>query len=235
VAVAFLSGCFSTVVASPAAADDIRSAVSPSIDAFVAQRMEARGTPGVSVAVVRAGRTIHLAGYGRADSSGRSVTPDTKFLLGSVSKPFTAAALSQLVADGRLSLDEPVEPYVEAVVGHELPDFDGITVGQLLDHTSGLPNALGLPGSVPVRPGADALRWRIADLAVAHRRDRPPGHDYEYSNANYILLASVIEQVSGVPFDEYVYGRLFEPLGMTSSFASDADGRTEGLATGHES
>ena len=78
VAVALLAGCVSPDAASPDAADDIRSAVSPGIDAFVAQRMEARGVPGVSVAVVRAGRTIQLAGYGRADSSGSTRTINTR-------------------------------------------------------------------------------------------------------------------------------------------------------------
>jgi CubicO group peptidase (beta-lactamase class C family) len=219
----------------PRSADEVRSAMTPAIDAFVAERMQARGIPGAAIAIVQGGRTIHLAGYGQADASGRAVNPDTKFLLGSASKPFTAVALAQLVAEGRLSLDEPVGAHLEAVVGHPLPAFDRVTARHLLEHTSGLPNALGLPGSLPVRPDPDALRHRVADLVGAYRPSRSPGEEYEYSNANYILLAAVIEQVSGVPFAEYVQRRVFEPLGMAASFATDDDGRSDGLAVGHES
>ncbi len=218
-----------------ATGDEIRSEVSGRVDAFVERQMHSRGTPGASVAIVRGGEVIHLAGYGVADATGRSVTPDTAFLIGSVSKPFTAIAIFQLVANGRLELDEPVRPYLENIVGSPAAAFDGITIDHLLTHTSGLSNALGLPGTERISTAPDTLNTRIRDLVAHHERHRQPGESYEYSNANYIVLASVIEQITGERFADVIRERVFDPLGMTSSFASNADPRAAALATGYQS
>lgn len=78
--------------------------------------MDVHGTPGVAVAVVREDEIVHLAGYGSADPSGRPVTPDTPFLIGSSSKPFTTMVVRQLVDEGRLSLDEPGLPHIRSLV-----------------------------------------------------------------------------------------------------------------------
>jgi CubicO group peptidase (beta-lactamase class C family) len=213
----------------------VRSIDSAAIDKFVAERMAVWRIPGASVAVVRGGTTIHLAGYGVADPSGRAVTPDTPFLIGSVSKPLTAIAIQQLVHDGRLRLDDPVSPYLANVTGEDPAVLAGVTVEHLLTHTSGLANRLGLPGSEVVRSGPDALRLRIIDLVAHHTRVRASGAAYEYSNANYVLLAGIVEQVSGMPFAQYMRERVFDPLDMNATFATDQDPRAATLARGHES
>ncbi len=132
-----LTGTATTALAGePAAA--VRSSDSDRIDALVADRMAAHGIPGASVAVVRGGQTIHLAGYGTADPDGTPVTPATPFLIGSASKPVTALAVRQLVEAGELSLDERVLPHLAGLV-EEVPDgFEQVTAGQLLSHTGGL-------------------------------------------------------------------------------------------------
>lgn len=213
---------------------DVRTDVSDQIDDYVVRRLAAGGTPAAAVAVVRGGETVHLAGYGDA-GDGDPVTADTPFLIGSVSKPFTGAAVYQLIEDGQLSLDTSVVPYIEEVTGEAAPAFDGVTVDHLIHHTSGLPQGLALPGSVPVRTGDDALDLRIGDMVEQHVRTRDPGAQYEYSNANYILLASIVERVTGESFPGYVEGQVFEPLGMTASFATDAHPSAAALVPGHES
>jgi len=227
---------------SPAAAQstttvsaDVRTDISAQIDDYVADRLATNGTPAAAVAVVRGGETVHLAGYGDVDESEAPVTADTPFLIGSVSKPFTGAAVYQLIDDGQLALGDPVGPYVEAATGQAAPAFDGVTVQHLIHHTSGLQQGLALPGSVPVRTGDDALERRIGDIVDQHVRTRDPGARYEYSNANYLLLASIVEQVSSEPFAEYIEGQVFEPLGMEASFATDADPSAAELVPGHES
>ena len=214
---------------------DVSTGVSAEIHEYVVERLAASGAPAAAVAVVRGGETVHLAGYGDADDSGAPVTADTPFLVGSVSKPFTGAAVYQLIDDGLLGLDEPVGPYVEEVTGRAAPAFDGITVDHLIHHTSGLPQSLVLPGSVPIRTGEDALELRVGDIVDQHVRTRDPGAQYEYSNANYILLALIVEQVSSKPFAQYIEGEVFEPLGMEASFATDADPAAAELVPGHES
>jgi CubicO group peptidase (beta-lactamase class C family) len=212
-----------------------RSGASEQIDAVVERWMESTGTPGISVAIVRAGETVHLSGYGQAADGGSPVTPDTPFLIGSVSKPFTAVAVFQLVGDGRLRLNEPLRPYLDAAVEGDTATFDGVTLEHLMMHTSGLPMSLGLPGTAPIRTGSNALELRVGDIVGQYAPSRNPGERYEYSNANYILLAWVIERVTGVAFAQYVEDNVFGALAMTSSFASDAHPSASQLATGHES
>jgi CubicO group peptidase (beta-lactamase class C family) len=108
-------------------------------DTFVESRLRDRGIPGLALAVIDQGQVVHAAGFGVADPSGRAVSPQTLFRIGSNSKGFTALAIMQLVEQGRVSLDAPVQRYVP---WFHLADGDAsarITVGQLLYHTSGIP------------------------------------------------------------------------------------------------
>jgi CubicO group peptidase (beta-lactamase class C family) len=140
-AVALSGALLTPSMAATAAAEggmDIRTGASAQIDRWIEDRMAARDLPGVAVAVVRGGRVVHLAGYGAADPSGRAVTPDTPFVIGSASKPFTAMVVRQLVDEGRLSLDADINAYLpfRAVNPHH-PDAP-ITLRHLATHTSGI-------------------------------------------------------------------------------------------------
>jgi CubicO group peptidase (beta-lactamase class C family) len=231
---ALLMGSVLVPTAASAADDnrDVTSSESAQIDGWITERMSAHDLPGAAVVVVRDGEVVHLSGYGNADPGGRPVTADTPFLIGSASKPFTAMVVQQLVEEGRLSLDEPVAPYLEPITG-EFPDgFEEATVGQLLNHTGGLSMEVGLAGTVEIHEGDDALDHRVADL-LSEPLSSPPGNGFEYSNAGAQLLAAVTEQVTGRPFAEQLRERVFEPLGMSASFASADDPRGNDLATGH--
>lgn len=217
---------------SPRPASAAQPASTDGIDGWVEQRMAAHGIPGAAVAVIRGGQVVHLAGYGTADESGRPVTPSTPFIIGSVSKPFTAVVVSQLVEEGLLSWDEPVWPHLAPLVEKAPPGFEEVTVEQLLTHTGGLGMAVGLAGAVPIHDGPRALERRVADL-LAQPMSGTPGDRFEYSNAGAMLLAAVTEQVTGRPFAETLRTRVFEPLGMHGSFASAGDPRAGSLATGH--
>ena len=220
--------------AASAAGDDpeVLSGESARIDAWITERMAAHDLPGTAVVVVRDGKVVHLGGYGTADADGRPVTGDTPFLIGSASKPFTAIVVQQLVEEGRLSLDEPVAPYLEPVADHFPDGFEQATIGQLLNHTGGLSMAVGLAGTVEIHDGEDALDRRVVEL-LGEPMSSPPGGGFEYSNAGAQLLAAVTEQVTGQPFAEQLRERVFEPLEMTASFASADDPRGDDVATGH--
>ncbi|WP_169786823.1 serine hydrolase domain-containing protein [Nitriliruptor alkaliphilus] len=220
----------SGVAAGPAAA---QPATLTEVDAWVTERLAAHDIPGAVVAVVRDGRAVHLAGYGVADRGGRPVTPDTPFLIGSVSKTFTATVVLQLVAEGALGLDDPVLPHLEHGVDRYPDGFEQVTVRQLLSHTGGLSMAVGLAGTVPVERGPDALQRRVAEL-LRHRLARPPGGAFEYSNAGPVLLAAVVEDVTGETFAEQLDRRVFTPLGMDASFATEDDARAAVTVTGHQ-
>ena len=211
----------------------VRTGDSFAIDDWVEERMDARSLPGTAVAVVRDGALVHLAGYGSADGSGRPVAPDTPFILGSVSKPFTAVVIGQLVEEGVLAWDDPVWPYLSHLVDAAPDGFETVTVEQLVTHTGGLSMSVGTAGAVTIHHGPDALDRRVGEL-LSEPLSGSPGESWEYSNAGFMLLASVVEQVTGRAFATELHERVFDPLGMTGSFATAADPRAADLATGHQ-
>jgi CubicO group peptidase (beta-lactamase class C family) len=176
--------------------------------------------PGCAVEVIRDGKVVLRKGYGMADvERGVPITSQTVFDVASMSKQFTAFAVHLLAQDGKLSLDDDIRKHLP-----EMPDFGAkITIRHLLQHTSGLrdtSNLLMLAG------------WRMDDVltqedalnALRHQRalNFTPGQEHLYNNSGYILLATIVERVSGKPFDAFARERIFEPLGMKhTSFQTD--------------
>jgi CubicO group peptidase (beta-lactamase class C family) len=196
----------------------------PTIDAFIQERMESLNIPGAAVAIVRDGEIVHLAGYGVANENGDPVTPQTPFLLASLSKPVTAVAVMQLVEAGQIELDAPVQQYLPWF----LPDTP-ITVRQLLHQTSGLDETEGYRRNLePDSP--DALEQSIQQLADTEL-NHPPGTAFEYTNSNYDILGLLIETVTGQSYGGYIQAHIFTPLAMTSSFTSLSAARAAGMSS----
>lgn len=175
--------------------------------------------PGVSLLVLKDGKAVVSRGYGRSDlERGTEAGPATGYRLASVTKQFTAAAILLLAQDGKLSIDDPVKRWLPS-----LPTVaDGITLRNLLDHTSGVLNYEDL---MPV-PYEGQIR-DAGVLALLEKEDRlyfPPGSIYRYSNSGYALLALVAERASGMSFPDFLRTRIFQPLGMRDSVAYVAGG-----------
>ena len=174
--------------------------------------MAAQRIPGLALAVIQGGQVTYLQGYGTTGAN-QPVTPQTQFHIASLSKSFTATAIMQLVEAGKLDLDAPVTRY--------LPDFtladpggaEQITLRALLNHTSGLADG-GIPDLRLERPATTVDR--IATLHDAHLV-APPGSEFHYTDANYQILASVVESASGQPFSDYLQAHIFAPLQMTQT------------------
>lgn len=153
------------------------------------------------------------------------VTPDTRFCVASVSKQFAATAIMLLQEQGLLSTSDTIDAY--------FPDFvygGSITIQNLLSMRSGLftgdgivPNSGEAPSLVPEEYGFsyDNTMEENRQAALAWLFEQPlnfePGTRYEYSNSNYFLLAQIVEQVAGMPYEDFVRQRIFEPLGMNRS------------------
>src|SRR5215472_12827088 len=162
------------------------------VDAYIEARREAARIPGVALAVVQGDRIIYLRGYGAADDRGRPVTPQTPFVLGSVTKAFTALAVMQLVEAGEIELDQPVRRYLPWFRVADEKASGEITVRQLLNQTSGLPMYAGrrLLADTDASDGAMERHVRaLADIPLAH----PPGSRFEYSNANYTTAGLIVQ------------------------------------------
>lgn len=194
------------------------------------ERLEANGAPGGALAAVDSRRILDSSGFGEADGSGREVTADTPFLLGSTTKSFTAMAVMQLAERDRVDLDAPVRDYVPEL---ELAgdSADRITVRQVLQHRSGLPLN---PAGGPILKGAsDGTALEALEDLRGKELSSEPGTEMAYINANYVLAGLVVERASGLPYGEYVERFIFGPLGMEHSFTDPAAAKAAGLAAGH--
>jgi CubicO group peptidase (beta-lactamase class C family) len=170
------------------------------------------GTPGAVVEVIRDGKVVLSRGYGMADlERGVPMTKATRFTIGSNSKQFTAFSIHLLEQDGKLSLDDDIRKYLP-----EVPQFGKkITIRHLLHHTSGLRDYFNLM----LMTG-----WRIDDviteedaLALVKRQralNFEPGQEHLYSNTGYMLLAQIVQRISGQALADFARARIFEPLGM---------------------
>jgi CubicO group peptidase (beta-lactamase class C family) len=174
------------------------------IDGYLSSALESTGLPGVSVVVTHEDRVVHATGAGH-DSLGRPVTANTPMRVASVSKSFTAAAVMTLVSSGLLDLD--------STVASLLPFPRGITVRQLLNHTSGITDdSVDIGRLTSARTLAEYVSLLDPVTPTA-----APGTEWAYSNVNYEVAARLVEVVSGQPFAEYVRSAVFEPLGMRDS------------------
>ncbi len=203
------------------------------IDRYIESEMQATRLPGLALGIVQGDKVVHLKGFGRADPSGRAVTPQTPFLIASVTKSFTALAIMQLVESGQVEVDAPVQRYLpwfrvadEAASAH-------ITVRQLLNHTSGLPALAGHEDMVfDSDLGTDALEQRVRALRTT-RLNAAPGEIFQYSNAGYATLALIVQTVTGQSYEQYLQQHVYAPLQMRRSFVSQAEARKHGMATGY--
>lgn len=198
------------------------------IDAAVAATMR-QGSPGMAVGITHRGRTIFARGYGLANvEHDAPLTPDSPFLLASVTKQFTAAGILLLAQDGKLRLDDKLSRFVP-----ELPQADDVTLYQLLVQTSGIPDYAEDPAGASSKSVARTLDEMVAWIA----RLRPaqvfaPGTAWRYSNSNYVLLGKVIERASGSSLRDFYHERLIAPAGLAETAFDDprqvVPGRVQG-------
>ena len=201
------------------------------IDRYIEAQMVDCRIPGFSLGIIKDGELLYMKGYGRADGSGRPVTPQTPFMIGSVSKTFTALAVMQLYEAGRIDLDLPVQTYLPSFALAEDREGRGITVHMLLNHTSGIPPLSEF--QVSTLRGDDETIAELVDKFKTIRPKWQPGERFAYGNANYIILGALIEQVSGMPYGAYLQQNLFDPLEMRHSYTSASDAAVDGLALGY--
>ena len=219
----------STVLAS---ASQVANPDFAAIDKFIEKEMRAQRIPGLALGIVQGNQIIHLKGFGIADPSGRAVMPQTPFIIGSLSKSFTALAVMQLVEEGKIELDVPVQRYIPWFRVADEAASAQITVRHLLNQTSGLSTKTGrsFQGSGDVSDSAleQAVR-KLSDVELTG----PVGAAHQYSTVNYSVLGLIVQTVSGQSYESYIQEHIFDPLQMNHSFTSQAEAQLQGLATGY--
>ncbi|MCG6949622.1 MAG: beta-lactamase family protein [Acidobacteria bacterium] len=188
------------------------------LDRRIEDYMEKNHIPGVLVAVASKGRMIHLKPYGMANVElSVPVSETTVFEIGSISKQFVSSAAMMLVEEGRLGLDDQIHAHLPFLPG----EWRGVTVRQLMTHTSGIPDYEEIATY-------DIYGFRLTPeevIRIAHSRpmDFEPGTAWNYSNTGYFLLSMIVEGVEGKPLGEVLEDRIFEPVGMTRTRMADPE------------
>ncbi|MDN3353145.1 serine hydrolase domain-containing protein [Actinomadura sp. DC4] len=161
----------------------------------------------------------YTAGVGDLKTKGR-VPVDGQVRIGSNTKVFTAVTVLQLVGEGKVDLDEPVETYLPGLIRGDGIDGRHITVRQILQHTSGLPNYTNLlfkNGFLPARHTYFEPR-ELLDTALSQKADFAPGTKWEYSNTNYIVAGLLVEKVTGRPLGEEITNRVIRRVGLRHTY-----------------
>jgi CubicO group peptidase (beta-lactamase class C family) len=231
ISIVILLACLasSTVFASPAQASTPDFAA---IDAYIEAQMKELRIPGLALGIVQGDQIVHLKGFGIADPSGRAVTPQTPFHIASLGKPMTGVAIMQLVEQGMLDLDAPIQRYLPWFRVADEASSAQITVRHLLYHTAGLPETAGMEYALHGDNRPDAIEARVRELRTV-QLNRPVGVSYEYANTDYMVLGLLIQEVSGQPYADYMAEHVFAPLQMRQTYPELDDAKAHGLATGY--
>ncbi|HIE28405.1 TPA: class A beta-lactamase-related serine hydrolase [Candidatus Poribacteria bacterium] len=196
---------------------------------FVAELMEKKKIPGVAVGILRKDKT-YTAGFGVTNiDHPLSVTDETLFQIGSITKTFTGTAIMRLVEMGKLDLDATVRTY--------LPDFkvadetatSQATIRHLLTHTSGWAGDF----FVDTGAGDDALPRYMAKMADLEQL-APIGSVFSYNNSGFYLAGYIIEQVTGKKYEDALKKLVLEPLGLENCRFDPGDVMTHRFAVGHD-
>ena len=197
------------------------------LDAYIAGQMFKHGIKGISVAVTSKTEIIYLKGYGTAGDN-CPMTPQTPMYIGSQSKSFTGLAIAQLIEQGKIDPNEPVQTYIPWFKVADEETSKKITVNHLLHHISGLSEA----GFTVVLPDNATNEDAVRALASAELTE-PIGAKFQYFNVGYDVLAVVVQNVSGMKYEDYIQQNIFDPLEMPRTYTDPTLARENGLSQGY--
>ncbi|MFC1581853.1 serine hydrolase domain-containing protein [Candidatus Neomarinimicrobiota bacterium] len=170
---------------------------------------------------------------GMADGVNELMTPDHKFKIASITKTFTATIILQLIEEGMLNFNNTLADYLDNsnVILDSLVILNGISYGreitikQLLNHTSSIRDYMEDERFIPNILENPSKQWspknimeKYYEYNMNHKTYYPPGTDFDYSDVNYVLLAMIVEEVTGISFQQSLRQRIFDPLKMENSY-----------------
>lgn len=233
----FLSMVILVVVSSVVSIRPVFAQAAPAnfdaVDDYITTKIKELSIPGAALVIVEGDQIVHLQGFGVADGSGRPVKQQIPFFTGSTGKSFTSLAIMQLVEAGKINLDAPVQTYLSWFRVADADASARITVRQLLNMNSGIPQSIGQEQIANFDLRDSAIENNVRALVNVDLIAQP-GQRYEYSNANYVTLGMIIQAVSGQSYESYITEHIFKPLDMQNSFASKTEAEQAGLVVGYQ-
>jgi CubicO group peptidase (beta-lactamase class C family) len=212
------------VSARPGTAGDIDF---EALDAYITGQMSKHGIRGVSLAVTSGTEIVYLKGYGSA-GEGRPMTPQTPIYIGSQSKSFTGLAIAQLIEQGKIDPGAPLQNYIPWFRIRDDSASKKITVNHLLHHTSGLSEA-GFTAMLP----ENATKEEAVRALASAELTAPVGVMHQYFNVGYDVLAVVVQNVSGMSYEDYLQKNIFDPLEMRRTYTDPSLALENGLSQGY--
>lgn len=210
------------------AAPPFTAAMAHRIDALAEGELRAHSTPGLAIGVIEDGLLVYSRGFGEANLARRiPVRAQTQFYVGGLARTFTAASILLLAQAKRLSLTDRVTRFVP-----ELTIAKNVTVAQLLQQTSGLPDYRDAPGisKDPNRPiKMPALLAAVDKMTPLS----PPGQRFSENGFNYMVAGLIVARAGGLPLSLYEQTHIFQPLMMTSTFSAGDQGIMRNHALGY--
>ncbi len=201
-----------------------------STDIIVEQMMKKQKIVGLSLAVIKNGYPVTNKGYGLANVElNVPVNAETVIRLGSVSKQFFTTAIMKLMEEGKLDIEDPVHKFFP-----DAPEtWRPIKIKNLMSHTSGLQREGPAYDNFKIQPDLNIIKSAY-NLPLVFKI----GEKYQYCNLAYFMLAEIIKQVSGLPWQVYIEDKLFKPAGMNNSYLTDfyqiIPNRADGYMRNHD-
>ncbi len=212
VLITFCLGGLMVAACSPKQTEVSPAEVARQAEAYLRAQSDAGYFSG-AVLITREGTELYRGAFGLADASTRTPNaPATRFRIASITKTFTAAVVLKLVEQGRLKLEDTLGAHLAPC-----PEaWRSITVRQLLTHTSGIFNYSDLPEFTAIHH-LPYTQEQIIGTFRERAPEFPPGQQYRYSNSNYLLLAQVVDKVTGRAFEDVLRAEVLEPLGLNDT------------------
>lgn len=185
------------------------------VEALITRQMEGFDVPGMAVGIIKNGEVVYAGAHGvRALDTRTPLSTTSLFHMASVSKPFVATAVVQLVEKGKIDLDERLTHYLPYFTMAD-ERYKDISIRHMLNHSSGIPDEDDYEWDKPQYDDGAAERYASSFGNV--QLDFTPGEGYSYSNPAFDILAAVIAKVSGESFEDYVKTNILDPVGMVNS------------------
>ncbi|WP_307256919.1 serine hydrolase domain-containing protein [Oikeobacillus pervagus] len=217
-------------ISQTAAKQDMKS----TIDTYIENFLEEHHIPGASVAIVHENDLFYSNSWGVTGESKEKVTTQTPFTIGSISKSLTGLAIMRLIDEETIHLEDPIKKYLPWFTLKDQQATSQITIKHLLTHTSGISTYSGLSISDKESKESDAIQKNVKSLSNV-KLTATPGEKYQYSNANFLILGALIEEVTHQTYSKYMEQQVFLPLNMKNAAADHHSAYKKGYLAGYQS
>ncbi|MBE7121740.1 serine hydrolase domain-containing protein [Bacillus cereus] len=204
------------------------------LDNYIEKFLKEHKIPGASVAIVHNKDVFYTKSWGITGESEKSVTSKTPFAIGSISKSLTGLAIVKLIEDKKINLEDSVQQHLPWFKVKDNQFASNITIKHLLNHTSGISTYTGLSLSDQQSKNTTAIKENVKKLSNVELTASPE-KKYQYSDANYLILGALIEEVSKETYSTYMEKEIFQPLKMNGTAANSEDSYKNGYLTGYQS